>query len=139
MNALATKVKLTNHARQRIYERFGNLSDRELSDLVRNARLKGHTTTTMDRDHYEYGLYKRIFRRESGARMIRLYKDAYFVFVSGNKAAGCKLLVTVILYDPDWREVRKASSQKGQERVEGSGNDESNTQHSISVAGQSNS
>ena len=139
MNALATKVKLTNHARQRIYERFGNLSDRELSDLVRNARLKGHTTTTMDRDHYEYGLYKRIFRRESGARMIRLYKDAYFVFVSGNKAAGCKLLVTVILYDPDWREVRKASSQKGQERVEGSGNDESNMQHSISVAGQSNS
>ena len=118
MNALATKVKLTNHARQRIYERFGNLSDRELSDLVRNARLKGQTTTTMDQDHYEYGLYKRIFRRESGARMIRLYKDAYFVFVSGNKAAGCKLLVTVILYDPDWREARKVSFQKVQEKVE---------------------
>ena len=107
MNVLATKVKLTNHARQRIYERFGNLSDRELSDLVRNARLKGYTTTTMDQDHYEYGLYKRIFRRESGARMIRLYKDAYFVFVSGANTAGCKLLVTVILYDPDWRETRK--------------------------------
>lgn len=127
LDALATKVKLTNHARQRIYERFGNLSDRELSDLIRNARLKGHTTTTMDQDHYEYGLYKRIFRRESGARMIRLYKDAYFVFVSGNKAAGCKLLVTVILYDPNWREVRKASFQKGQEKIEENGNDESNT------------
>lgn len=127
MDALATKVKLTNHARQRIYERFGNLSDRELSDLVRNARLKGHTTTTMDQDHYEYGLYKSIFRRESGARMIRLYKDAYFVFVSGNKAARCKLLVTVILYDPNWREARKASFQKGQEKVEKNGNDESNT------------
>lgn len=127
MDALATKVKLTNHARQRIYERFGNLSDRELSDLVRNARLKGHTTTTMDQDHYEYGLYKSIFRRESGARMIRLYKDAYFVFVSGKKAAGCKLLVTVILYDPNWREARKASFQKGQEKVEENGNDESNT------------
>ena len=127
MDALATKVKLTNHARQRIYERFGNLSDREISDLVRNARLKGHTTTTMDQDHYEYGLYKRIFRRESGARMIRLYKDAYFVFVSGANTAGCKLLVTVILYDPDWRETRKASPKKGQEKVEGSGNDESNT------------
>ena len=106
MNALATKVKLTNHARQRIYERFGSLSDRELSDLVRNARLKGYTITTMDQDHYEYGLYKHIFRRESGARMIRLYKGAYFVFVSGNNAAGCKLLVTVILYEPDWRENR---------------------------------
>ena len=58
MEALATKVKLTNHARQRIYERFGSLSDRELSDLVRNARLKGNTTTTMDQEHYEYGLYK---------------------------------------------------------------------------------
>ena len=127
MDALATKVKLTNHARQRIYERFGNLSDRELSDLIRNARLKGHTTTTMDQDHYEYGLYKRIFRRESGTRMIRLYKDAYFVFVSGNKAAGCKLWVTVILYDPNWREARKASFQKGQEKVEENGNDESNT------------
>ena len=127
MDALATKVKLTNHARQRIYERFGNLSDRELSDLVRNARLKGHTTTTMDQDHYEYGLYKRIFRRESGSRMIRLYKDAYFVFVSGNKAAGCKLLVTVILYDPDWRDKRKVSFQKVQEKVEENGNDESNT------------
>lgn len=127
MNALATKVKLTNHARQRIYERFGNLSDREISDLVRNARLKGHTTATMDRDHYEYGLYKRIFRRESGARMIRLYKDAYFVFVSGANTAGCKLLVTVILYDPDWREARKASFKKGQEKVEENGNDESNT------------
>lgn len=127
MDALATKVKLTNHARQRIYERFGNLSDRELSDLVRNARLKGHTTTTMDQDHYEYGLYKRIFRRESGTWMIRLYKDAYFVFVSGNKAAGCKLLVTVILYDPNWREARKTSFQKRQEKVEENGNDESNT------------
>ena len=112
MDALATKVKLTDHARQRIYERFGNLSDRELSDLVRNARLKGHTTTTMDQDHYEYGLYKRIFQRESGARMIRLYKDAYFVFVSGNKAAGCKLLVTVILYEPDWRDKRYEKSFK---------------------------
>ena len=127
MDALATKVKLTNHARQRIYERFGNLSDRELSDLIRNVRLKGHTTTTMDQDHYEYGLYKRIFRRESGTRMIRLYKDAYFVFVSGNKAAGCKLLVTVILYDPNWREARKASFRKRQEKVEENGNDESNT------------
>ena len=127
MDALATKVKLTNHARQRIYERFGNLSDRELSDLIRNARLKGHTTTTMDQDHYEYGLYKRIFRRESGTRMIRLYKDAYFVFVSGNKAAGCKLLVTVILYDPNWREARKEKKKKGQEKVEENGNDESNT------------
>ena len=117
MDALATKVKLTNHARQRIYERFGNLSDREISDLVRNARLKGLTTTTMDQDHYEYGLYKRIFRRESGARMIRLYKDAYFVFVSGANTAGCKLLVTVILYDPDWREARKGGIN---------GNDESN-------------
>lgn len=117
LGALATKVKLTNHARQRIYERFGNLSDRELSDLVRNARLKGHTTTTMDQDYYEYGLYKRIFRRESGSRMIRLYKDAYFVFVSGNKAAGCKLLVTVILYDPDWRDKREASFRKGKEKM----------------------
>ena len=106
MNSLATRVKLTNHARQRIYERFGNLSDREVSDLVRNARLKGHTTATMDQSHYEYGLYKRIFRHESGSRMIRLYKDAYFIFVSGNKAAGCKLLVTVILYEPDWRDKR---------------------------------
>ena len=103
MNALATKVRLTNHARQRIYERFGSLSERELSDLIRNARLKGRTTTTMDQDHYEYGLYKRIFRRESGSRTIRLYKDAYFVFVSSKNAAGCKLLVTVILYEPDWR------------------------------------
>lgn len=127
LDALATRVKLTNHARQRIYERFGNLSDRELSDLIRNARLKGQTTTTMDQDHYEYGLYKRIFRRESGTRMIRLYKDAYFVFVSGNKAAGCKLLVTVILYDPNWREARKASFRRGQEKVEENGNDESNT------------
>lgn len=118
LDALATKVKLTSHARQRIYERFGNLSDREISDLVRNARLKGHTTTTMDQDHYEYGLYKRIFRRESGARMIRLYKDAYFVFVSGANTAGCKLLVTVILYDPDWRETRKGGKN---------GNDKSNT------------
>lgn len=126
MDVLATRVKLTNHARQRIYERFGNLSDRELSDLVRNARLKGYTTTTMDQDHYEYGLYKRIFRRESGSRTIRLYKDAYFVFVSGNKAAGCKLLVTVILYDPDWREKRKASLRRGQEGVEESGSCESN-------------
>lgn len=126
LDALATKVKLTNHARQRIYERFGNLSDRELSDLVRNARLKGHTTTTMDQDHYEYGLYKRIFRRESGTRMIRLYKDAYFVFVSGNKAAGCKLLVTVILYDPNWREARKTSFRRGQEEVKENGNDEFN-------------
>lgn len=125
MNVLATKVRLTNHARQRIYERFGNLSDRELSDLVRNARLKGYTTITMDQDHYEYGLYKRIFRRESGSRTIRLYKDAYFVFVSGNKAAGCKLLVTVILYDPDWREKRKASFRRGQEKVEENGNYES--------------
>lgn len=112
MEALATKVKLTNHARHRIYERFGSLSDRELSDLVRNARLKGNTTTTMDQEHYEYGLYKRIFRRESGARMIRLYKDAYFIFVSGNKAAGCKLLVTVILYEPDWRDKRYEKSFK---------------------------
>ena len=112
MEALATKVKLTNHARQRIYERFGSLSNRELSDLVRNARLKGNTTTTMDQEHYEYGLYKRIFRRESGARMIRLYKDAYFIFVSGNKAAGCKLLVTVILYEPDWRDKRYEKSFK---------------------------
>ena len=127
MDALATKVKLTNHARQRIYERFGNLSDRELSDLIRNARLKGHTTTTMDQDHYEYGLYKRIFRRESGSRMIRLYKDAYFVFVSSKNAAGCKLLVTVILYAPDWRDTRKVSFQKVQEKVERNGNDESNT------------
>lgn len=127
LNVLATKVKLTNHARQRIYERFGNISDREISDLVRNARLKGFTITTMDQDHYEYGLYKRIFRRESGSRMVRLYKDAYFVFVSGNKTAGCKLLVTVILYDLDWREARKASFRKGQEKVEENGNDESNT------------
>ena len=126
MDALATRVKLTNHARQRIYERFGNLSDRELLDLVRNARLKGYTTTTMDQDHYEYGLYKRIFRRESGSRTIRLYKDAYFVFVSGNKAAGCKLLVTVILYDPDWREKRKASLRRGQEGMGENGNYESN-------------
>lgn len=110
MSFLKTKVKLTNHAKQRIHERFGIFSDRELSDLVRNARLNGHTTTTMDQDHYEYGLYKRIFRRESGSRMVRLYKDAYFVFVSGNNAAGCKLLVTVILYDPEWREKRKASN-----------------------------
>lgn len=116
MEALATKVKLTNHARQRIYERFGSLSDRELSDLVRNARLKGNTATTMDQEHYEYGLYKRIFRRESGSRMVRLYRDAYFVFVSGNKAAGCKLLVTVILYDPDWRDKREASFRKGEEK-----------------------
>lgn len=57
---------------------------------------------------------------------IRLYKDAYFVFVSGNKTAGCKLLVTVILYDPDWRDKRKASFQKGQEKVKQNGNDESN-------------
>ena len=127
LNVLTTKVKLTDHERQRIYERFGNLSDRELSDLVRNARLKGHTTTTMDQDHYEYGLYKRIFRRESGVRMIRLYKDAYFVFVSGNKAAGCKLLVTVILYEPEWRENRRASLRKGQGGVEEDGNSESNT------------
>ena len=117
MSALATKVKLTNHARQRIYERFGNLSDRELSDLVRNARLKGNTTTTMDQEHYEYGLYKRIFRRESGARMIRLYKDAYFIFVSGNKAAGCKLLVTVILYEPDWRDKRYEKSFKDSSKI----------------------
>mgnify|MGYP004664822655 CR=1 FL=1 len=110
MNALATKVRLTSHAQQRIYERFGNLSDREISDLVRNARLKGNTVITMDQDHYEYGLYKHIFRRESGSRMVRLYKDAYFIFVSGNNAAGCKLLVTVILYEPDWREQRKASN-----------------------------
>ena len=116
MNVLATKVKLTDHARQRIYERFGNLSERELSDLVRNARLKGNTTTTMDQEHYEYGLYKRIFRRESGSRMVRLYRDAYFVFVSGNKAAGCKLLVTVILYDPDWRDKREDSFRKGEEK-----------------------
>ena len=116
MNVLATKVKLTDHARQRIYERFGSLSDRELSDLVRNARLKGRTATTMDQDHYEYGLYKCIFRRESGSRMVRLYKDAYFVFVSGNKAAGCKLLVTVILYDPDWRDKRENSFRKVEEK-----------------------
>lgn len=126
LNVLATKVKLTNHARQRIYERFGNLSDREISDLVRNARLKGHTIATMDQDHYEYGLYKRIFRRESGSRMVRLYKDAYFVFVSGNKTAGCKLLVTVILYDLDWRDKREASFRKGEERVEKDGDDKSN-------------
>lgn len=126
LNVLATKVKLTNHARQRIYERFGNLSDREISDLVRNARLKGRTIATMDQDHYEYGLYKRIFQRESGSRMVRLYKDAYFVFVSGNKTAGCKLLVTVILYDLDWRDKREASFRKGQERVEENGNDKSN-------------
>ena len=112
MNALATKVKLTNHARQRIYERFGSLSDRELSDLVRNARLKGRTTTTMDRDHYEYGFYTHIFRRESGSRTDRLYRDAYFVFVSSKNAAGCKLLVTVILYEPDWREKRYEKSFK---------------------------
>ena len=116
MNILATKVKLTDHARQRIYERFGNLSERELSDLVRNARLKGNTTTTMDQEHYEYGLYKRIFRRESGSRMVRLYRDAYFVFVSGNKAAWCKLLVTVILYDPDWRDKREDSFRKIEEK-----------------------
>ena len=126
MNVLATKVKLTNHARQRIYERFGNLSDREISDLVRNARLKGRTIATMDQDHYEYGLYKRIFRRESGSRMVRLYKDAYFVFVSGNKTAGCKLLVTVILYDLDWRDKREASFRKGEERVRKDGDDKSN-------------
>lgn len=125
MNALATKVKLTDHARQRIYERFGSLSDRELSDLIRNARLKGRTTT-MDQDHYEYGLYKHIFRRESGSRTVRLYKDVYFVFVSGNKAAGCKLLVTVILYDPDWRDKREASFRKGEEKMKENGNDESN-------------
>ena len=127
MDALATKVKLTNHARQRIYERFGNLSDRELSDLVINARLKGNTATTMDQEHYEYGLYKRIFRRESGSRMVRLYRDAYFIFVSGNKAAGYKLLVTVILYEPEWRENRRASLRKGQGGVEEDGNSESNT------------
>lgn len=126
LNVLATKVKLTNHARQRIYERFGNISDREISDLVRNARLKGFTITTMDQDHYEYGLYKRIFRRESGSRMVRLYKDAYFVFVSGNKTAGCKLLVTVILYDLDWRDKREASFRKGEERVGKDGDDKSN-------------
>lgn len=126
MNILTTKVKLTSHAKQRIYERFGDLSERELSDLVRNARLKGHTTVTMDRDHYEYGLYKRIFRRESGSRMVRLYKDAYFVFVSGNKTAGCKLLVTVILYDLDWRDKRESSFRKGEERVEKDGDDKSN-------------
>lgn len=126
MNVLATKVRLTNHARQRIYERFGNLSDREISDLVRNARLKGRTIATMDQDHYEYGLCKRIFRRESGSRMVRLYKDAYFIFVSGNKAAGCKLLVTVILYDPDWRDKREASFRKGEERVGKDDNDKSN-------------
>lgn len=126
MNSLATRVKLTNHARQRIYERFGNLSDREISDLVRNARLKGYTAATMDQSHYEYGLYKRIFRRESGSRMVRLYKDAYFIFVSGANTAGCKLLVTVILYDPNWRETRKASFRKGQEEVEENGNDKSN-------------
>ena len=126
LNVLATKVKLTNHARQRIYERFGNLSDREISDLVRNARLKGRTIATMDQDHYEYGLYKRIFRRESGSRMVRLYKDAYFVFVSGNKTAGCKLLVTVILYDLDWRDKREASFRKGEERVRKDGDDKSN-------------
>ena len=118
MDSLATKVKLTNHARQRIYERFGNLSDRELSDLVRNARLKGETTSKMDQDHYEYGLYKRIFRYENGCRTIRLYKDAYFVFVSGNGAGGRKLLVTVILYDPDWREKRAASMNKSKEKKE---------------------
>ena len=116
MNSLATRVKLTNHARQRIYERFGNLSDREISDLVRNARLKGYTAATMDQSHYEYGLYKRIFRRESGSRMVRLYKDAYFIFVSGANTAGCKLLVTVILYDPDWRDKREASFRKGEEK-----------------------
>lgn len=126
LNVLATKVRLTNHARQRIYERFGNLSDREISDLVRNARLKGRTIATMDQDHYEYGLCKRIFRRESGSRMVRLYKDAYFIFVSGNKAAGCKLLVTVILYDPDWRDKREASFRKGEERVGKDDNDKSN-------------
>lgn len=126
LNVLATKVKLTNHARQRIYERFGNISDREISDLVRNARLKGFTITTMDQDHYEYGLYKRIFRRESGSRMVRLYKDAYFVFVSGNKTAGCKLLVTVILYDLDWRDKREASFRKGEERVGKDDDDKSN-------------
>lgn len=125
MDTLATRVKLTDHARQRIYERFGNLSDREVSDLVRNARLKGVTTTKMDQDHYEYGLYKRIFKRENGSRTIRLYKDAYFVFVSGNGAGGCKLLVTVILYDPDWREKRKNSFQKGQEGAESNGSNES--------------
>lgn len=125
MDSLATKVKLTNHARQRIYERFGNLSDRELSDLVRNARLKGEPTSKMDQDHYEYGLYKRIFRRESGSRTIRLYKDAYFVFVSGNRAAGCKLLVTVILYDPNWREVRAASMNKSKVKEEETSNDQS--------------
>lgn len=32
-----------------------------------------------------------------------------FIFVSGNNAAGCKLLVTVILYEPDRREKRKVS------------------------------
>lgn len=118
MDSLATKVKLTDHARQRIYERFGNLSDRELSDLVRNARLKGQTAATMSQDHYEYGLYKRIFRRESGFRTIRLYKDAYFVFVSGNKAGGCKLLVTVILYESDWKEKRAASFNKSKKKKE---------------------
>lgn len=94
MNVLATKVKLTDHARQRIYERFGNLSDRELSDLVRNARLKGNTATTMDQDHYEYGIYKRIFRRESGSRMIRLCKDATSFLLVGTKLLGanCWLL-----------------------------------------------
>lgn len=118
MDSLATKVKLTDHAKQRIYERFGNLSNRELSDLVRNARLKGQTTTTMSQDHYEYGLYKRIFRRESGSRTIRLYKDAYFVFVSGSKAGGCKLLKTVILYESDWREKRAASINKSKIKKE---------------------
>ena len=125
MDTLATRVKLTDHARQRIYERFGSLSDREVSDLVRNARLKGITTTKMDQDHYEYGLYKRIFKRENGSRTIRLYKDAYFVFVSGNGAGGCKLLVTVILYDPDWREKRKDSFQKGREGAGSNGSNKS--------------
>lgn len=113
-SVLSSKVVITDHARQRIYERFGQINNRELTDLVRNARLNGTNSKNMPQEYYEYGVYRSIFKNERNGRKVRFFKGMYFVFGSGRNAAS-KILITVILYEPNWREKREG---KERERLE---------------------
>lgn len=98
-------VKITRHAYERIRERFGDLPERELTDLVRKARLDGLSADKMPDDIYQYALSHGVFRYLSNRRQIRYLKGGYFVFESGTNCKGAKVLITVILYEKEEEQI----------------------------------
>lgn len=81
------KIIITDHARQRIEERLGITSEKELEEVVQKAYYFGYTYKEVSRPLQKYMWKRYVQHRKKG--YIKLYQDHLFVFKYN-------ILVTVI-------------------------------------------